>query len=78
MKMINKGILNQIGYTVLEFNRKSKQGFELHLDRGRLFYNKNGLFGVNESSSYQFDPEVIKLAAVTYPPPIKSNPAFAT
>jgi hypothetical protein len=67
MKMISKEILNQIGFKVLEFNRKSKQGFELHLNRGRLFYSKNGLFGVNESSSYQFDSRVIKLAAITYP-----------
>jgi hypothetical protein len=70
------GSLNQFKFAVLKFNLTSKQRIELHLDRGRLFYAKNRMFGLNESNYYQFEPKVVKLASVAYPPVVKSNPTF--
>jgi hypothetical protein len=70
------GSLNEFSYDVLEFNQTLKQSIELRLHRSRLFYSKRGVFGFNYSSEYQFEPEVIKLAPVTYPPVAKLNPTF--
>jgi hypothetical protein len=44
-----------------------KHEFELLLNRGKLFYTKSGLFGINISSSYQFGGEVFKLAPAAQP-----------
>jgi hypothetical protein len=67
MKSLKKGKLNQIDFAVIELKRTLKQEFELLLNRGRLFYTKSGLFGVNISSSYQFGCEVFKLAPAAQP-----------
>jgi hypothetical protein len=68
MKHLGKGVFNQIGYAVLEVSRTLKQGIELRLNQGRLFNTKSGIFGINESSYYQFDQDIIKLATATYSP----------
>jgi hypothetical protein len=78
MRSLKRSMMNQIDYLVVELKRILKQDFELLLNRGRLFYTKSGLLGVNVSSSYQFDCEVFKLASAAQTPMVKSNPAFAT
>jgi hypothetical protein len=78
MKQSKVGVFNQIGFAVVEVSQTSKQKIELSLNRGKLFYTKNGMFGINESSYYQFDPEIIKLAPATYSQMIKPNPTFST
>jgi hypothetical protein len=67
MKQSKVGAINQIGYTVIEADRTSKKNVEFRLNRGKFFSTKSGMFGINESSCYQFDPEIIKLAPVSYP-----------
>jgi hypothetical protein len=75
---VKRNVFNQIDYSVVELKRTLKQEFELLLNRGRLFYTKSGLFGINISSSYQFGREVFKLAPAAQPPVVKSNPSFTT
>jgi hypothetical protein len=58
---------NQIEYAVVEVKRTLKREFELHLNQGRLFYTKSGLFGVNVSRLFQFDEDVFKLAPTAHP-----------
>jgi hypothetical protein len=67
MKHSKEGAFNQIDYAVVEVRRTLKREIELHLNHGKLFYTKSGLFGVNVSSFYQFDFEVFKLDSATYP-----------
>jgi hypothetical protein len=67
MKQSKVGVFNQIGFTMLEMDRTSKQEVEPRLNREKIFYNKNGMFGISESRCYQFDPEIIKMAPATYP-----------
>jgi hypothetical protein len=40
---------------------------EFHLNCEKFFYTKDGMFGLNESSGFQIDPEIIKLAIVFNP-----------
>jgi uncharacterized phage-like protein YoqJ len=76
MRNVKRSVFNQIDYAVVEIRRTMKQEIELLLNRGRLFYTKSGLFGINISSSYQFGSEVFKLEPAAQPPVVKSNPSF--
>jgi hypothetical protein len=78
MKKLQFGQFSQFDYLSLEFNRTSKQEFELLLNRGRFFYTKSGMSCKSFSSSYQFGEEVFKLAPAAYPPVIKSIPFLTT
>jgi hypothetical protein len=71
------GSLNQFKFAVLEFNQTLKQRIELRLISGRLFYTKNGMFGLSESSCYQFRSEIVKLVPAAIPV-VKLNPSFIT
>jgi hypothetical protein len=77
MKQSVSGALNQFEYVVVEVDRTPKSIMELRLNRGKFFYTKNGMFGLNESSNFQIDPQVIKLALV-FNLGIKSNPTFTS
>jgi hypothetical protein len=68
MRSLKKKLLNQIDYVVNELKRTMKREFELLLNRGRLFYTKCGMFGINVSNYYQFGCEVFKLAPAAQPP----------
>jgi hypothetical protein len=67
MRSLKQSYLNQIDFTIIELKQTLKQDFELLLNRGRLFYTKSGLFGINISNSYQFGCEVFKLAPTAQP-----------
>jgi hypothetical protein len=67
MRSLKRKLLNQIDFAEIELKRTMKQEFELLLNRGRLFYTKSGLFGINISSRYQFGCKVFKLAPAAQP-----------
>jgi hypothetical protein len=61
MKNVKFDSYSQIDYAIIEFRRTKQQ--ELLLNRGRLIYTKNALFGVNYSNSFQFDEVVSKFSS---------------
>jgi hypothetical protein len=76
MKNVKFDSCSQIDYVICEFRRTKQQ--ELLLNRGRLIYTKNWLFGVNYSNSFQFDEVVSKFTSEAKSPGIKSIPLITT